>query len=176
MLTQVSSERTKRGKTVLFCVLVFVLSCAISCGQNNGKTDQEETKTEGTTVVNQPLATIKSCAVCGKEINAKTAGRITLEVGKELHTCCGFCTASIKKRIGRQHFDAVTICYATGEKIDFKQAIFVVESNETPCCTPSALAFVSMKEAEAFVSSKGGMIINYQEILEYFADTAIDRK
>ena len=175
MPAYMSGARSKRQRNILLCVLAFVLLFAVYCGQNNDQADKKETK-EASNTASRPLAAIKSCALCGKEINAKTAGRITLDVGKELNTCCGFCTANIKKRIGEQHFDAVTVCYSTGEKIDFKQALFVVESSETPCCTPSALAFVSMKEAEAFVGSKGGMIINYQEILEYFADTTRDRK
>ena len=169
------SARSKRLRSVLLCVLVFVLSVTVYCGQKNGQTDQEETKTASNTV-SRPLATIKSCALCGKPINAKTAGRLTLEVGKELNTCCGLCTAGIKKRIGQQHFDAVTVCYATGEKIDFKEAFFVVESDETPCCTPSVLAFVSMKEAETFVSSKNGRVITYKEALAYVNEIATNRK
>ena len=175
MFEKLSGARSKRQRSVLLCLLSLVLSFSVYCGQNKDQVEQEETKTTSDTV-SRPLATIKTCALCGKEITAKTAGRITLEVGKELNTCCGFCTASIKKRIGQKQFEAVTVCYSTGEKIDFKKAFFVVESDETPCCTPSVLTFVSMEEAEKFVSNKNGRIITFQEAIAYVRENVKNRK
>jgi nitrous oxide reductase accessory protein NosL len=144
---------------------IFLLLTA-GCGSNDERTAKEES-VQATTSAGEPLVEAKKCAMCGKEISGITTCRISLKDGKELNACCSFCAANIRKRIGSQPFSAVTVCYTTGRKVDFKKAVFVVESDEVPCCTPSVLAFVSMEEAEKFVAEKNGRIIKYPEILDY---------
>jgi hypothetical protein len=166
MLEYMSNATSKRQRNILLCGLILVLTFTVYCGQNNDQAGQQETE-KVSKAFDQPLADIKSCTLCGKEINPKSAGRIKLKFGKELNTCCSFCTASIKKRIGQEQFEAVTVSYSTGEKIDFKKAVFVIESDETPCCTPSVLAFVSKEEAEEFVSRKNGRIVTVTEVIAF---------
>jgi hypothetical protein len=163
-----SKARPKKQKCILLYVLVIVLSFAVYCGQNNEKAAGEGSETTSN-AIGQPLVSIKSCALCGKEITAETAGRLTLDVGKELSMCCAYCMSRIKMRIGKQPFDAVTVCFSTGQKIDFKKAFFVVESDEAPCCRPSVLAFVSLEEAQKFAQSRNGRIISYKAIFDYAA-------
>jgi nitrous oxide reductase accessory protein NosL len=168
MQRRVIKSMVQRSCLLLFLMAITIL-LAVNCGKNGDQTDTEETKPV-TTSGGGPLVEAKKCAMCGKEISGNTTCRITLEEGKELNTCCSLCTANIKKRIGGQPFNAVTVCYSTGRKVDFKKAFFVVESDEAPCCTPSVLAFVSMGEAEKFVAEKNGRILSYPEILNYAAE------
>ncbi len=166
MLEYLFKAKFARQRHVLLFFLVFILFLAVHCGKNNDQAVDKKPEVGGDEAV-QPLATIKTCTLCGKAITATTACRITLDEGKELNACCSFCTANIRRRIGQQPFDAVTVCYSTGEKIDFKKAYFVVESDETPCCTPSVLAFASREEAEKFVAGKNGRIISFLEAMNY---------
>lgn len=166
MLEYLFKVKSARQRCVLLCFFGFMLFFAVHCGNNNDQAVDEKPEVAGNEAV-QPLATIKTCALCGKDIRARTACRITLDEGKELNACCSFCAANIRRRIGRQPFDAVTVCYSTGEKIDFKTAYFVVESDETPCCTPSVLAFSSLEEAEKFVAGKSGRIMSVLEVMNY---------
>jgi hypothetical protein len=149
----------------------------VHCGDKS-EPPAEKREATGTDSVStaKPLADVKTCALCGKAISGRTTCRIKLERGSELNTCCSFCAANIRKRIGRQPFSAVTVCYSTGQKIDFDKAVFVVESDEVPCCTPSVLAFVSMAEAEKFVESKNGRILSYPELLKYAAEYSNEKK
>jgi hypothetical protein len=153
----------KRFWFLLFLAAITVFLAA-DCGNNTDTVDKEETK-QATASGRAPLVEAMRCVLCGKDISGSVTCRISFKEGKELNTCCSFCAGCIRMRIGSQPFDAVTVCYATGQKVDFKKAVFVVGSDEVPCCTPSVLAFISMEEAEKFVSEKNGRIVSYPEIL-----------
>ncbi|MFH1755468.1 MAG: nitrous oxide reductase accessory protein NosL [Candidatus Latescibacterota bacterium] len=165
MLDNISRTKSARQCFIMLGILIFIFAGTIHCEKSETPPVQEETVKVGD-VTHMPLVEQQECVTCKKTIVGNTACRVNLDSGREMITCCCYCAANIARRVGKQeYFKAVVACYATGEKIRFKDAYFVVGSEEVPCCKPSVLPFLSKEAAEKFAGAKGGTVAKYPEML-----------
>jgi len=106
------------------------------------------------------------CAMCGKPISERTAFIIQLESGEQKRACCAHCGLIIQNHAkGVQQTLAAD--YLRGHILSAGQATYLLDSEMTVCCMPSALSFGSRQDAEKFQRGFGGKIANMREAVEY---------
>jgi len=104
------------------------------------------------------------CAMCSKEIPARTGARLVSTADETYYTCCAHCALLLASRAGDEGTSfrlMKTKGYETGDVIDLPEAFFVYGSDVVPCCVPSVLAFASRERAEEFARREGGEALDW---------------
>jgi DNA-binding transcriptional ArsR family regulator len=102
------------------------------------------------------------CVHCGKETNPRTSFVIHLNDGEVLHACCAHCGL----RLLDSHQDAVSGLAADflyGTMSNVKAAAYLVHSDLSVCCTPSAIVFGHREDALRMQAGFGGLVLDLDE-------------
>jgi hypothetical protein len=127
-----------------------------------------------------------ACDFCERATCQGTAYRLRLSFGRARHACCPRCGI----RFERQHPGSVHAAwvrdFATGHEIAARQAVYVEDSDFSHCapgmiardhegscytkcfdrCFPSLIAFGDEKSADLFRASHGGVIRDFDSLLQ----------
>lgn len=115
--------------------------------------------------VQETSAAYNRCNQCGHSVESRTSFVIQLPVGGRLAACCPHCGLLL---LG-QHPEAVAALatdFLFTKKINVSQAVFLVNSDVTVCCSPSVLCFSHHSEAENFQKGFGGEALSYEAAQE----------
>jgi nitrous oxide reductase accessory protein NosL len=142
--------------------LVILVAGTVHCDKKDESTTSDKLDQQVQSIKNQ-YSQVATCGMCRKEATGKTVCRLSVDPGVKVKTCCARCGTSMLKRMGHQKAGE-TICYATGQRIDLREATYVVGSDTKICCGPSVLAFYSREEAEKFVEKHHGEIKRFKDL------------
>lgn len=110
-------------------------------------------------------APVTVCAHCGNDLNPRTAFVIHLAGGEILQACCAHCGL----RLLDSHPDAVsglTADFLYGTMSNVKSAAYLVHSDLSVCCMPSAIAFTRREDAVRMQAGFGGKVLDLEQSLE----------
>lgn len=105
------------------------------------------------------------CAYCGKNLNPRTAFVVHLTGGDNLQACCAHCGL----RLLDSHADAISGLAADflyGTMTNVKSAAYLVHSDLSVCCTPSAIAFARREDALRMQAGFGGKVLDMEQALD----------
>jgi DeoR/GlpR family transcriptional regulator of sugar metabolism len=113
-----------------------------------------------------------SCALCGNPVPTRTALIIHGSSGESIHTCCPHCGLIL---LARQEGSliAMTADFLYGQMASVQEAIYLVESTVSTCCTPSVLSFIRQKDAQRFQQGFGGQVMNFDQAQQYVQDAMV---
>ncbi len=107
----------------------------------------------------------QGCSQCGHTVMKRMSFNLQLSDGEQLTACCPHCGLML---LG-QYPDALTAMatdFLYSKKINVSQAVFLVNSDATVCCSPTVLCFVSQDDAERFRKGFGGETLGYEAARE----------
>ncbi len=108
----------------------------------------------------------KDCIVCHKEIDGRFNVIFFLKDGKKVQTCCPHCGLMAFKTQG-DNIEAVLMKdFISCNPINANACWYVVGASISPCCAPSAFAFVDKEVAEKFAKGFGGKVLPLKEAIE----------
>jgi DeoR family transcriptional regulator, copper-sensing transcriptional repressor len=107
-----------------------------------------------------------NCALCGGTLSAHDMMLVAHNTGERQRTCCPHCGLMLLLR-SSPDVTALTLDFITHHMVDARQAVYVVESTVTICCSPGILSFSSPEAADEFRRGFGGVRIDFQEALAY---------
>jgi len=142
-------------KRVWACILVWAcLGSAVAFADDAGTTTAGERE---------------ECRVCGMWIDQyqRTAAELTYKDGKKEHTCGVACMFRVLDDQGVGTFTSITVRdFTTGNRIDAREATYVIGSRVIPEMIPNIIAFESRANAEAFQAREGGDLIDFERGLQ----------
>ncbi|MCS7262577.1 MAG: DeoR family transcriptional regulator [Aquificaceae bacterium] len=110
---------------------------------------------------------IHACAYCTKPVEKRLEFTYRLKSGKLIKACCAHCGLLLYRNLKEEEMQTCMTWDFIGSKpINCFSAWYVVGSSATPCCFPSAIAFMSREEAEKFAKGFGGMVLDFEDALE----------
>jgi len=109
---------------------------------------------------------LNQCAMCNKPISERTVFIVRLETGEQKRACCAHCGLMIQSQ-SKTALQSLTADYLHGHIISADQAIYILGSELTVCCVPSALSFGSRTDAEKFQKGFGGTMATIEEAIKY---------
>ncbi len=111
------------------------------------------------------IVAARRCNQCGHSIESRTSFTIQLPGGGQLVACCPHCGLLL---LGQhpEALNALATDFLYVKKINVSQAVFLVNSDVTVCCSPSVLCFSHRNEAESFQKGFGGEALRYEAALE----------
>jgi DNA-binding Lrp family transcriptional regulator len=113
-----------------------------------------------------------SCALCGNPVPTRTALIIHGSGGESIHACCPHCgLILLASREGSVM--AMTADFLYGQMASVQEAIYLVESTVSTCCTPSVLSFIRQKDAQRFQQGFGGQVMNFDQAQKYVQDAMV---
>jgi hypothetical protein len=86
-----------------------------------------------------------------------------------LFACCPHCGLFVIAQFPNFHSGMATD-FLFGNKINFQQATYLLDSSVTLCCAPSVLTFTRHKDAISFKKGFGGDILNFEQALVKIRD------
>lgn len=107
-----------------------------------------------------------NCALCGGTPSAHDMVLISNSTGERQRTCCPHCGLLLLLR-SSSDVTALTLDFITHHMVDARQAVYVVDSTVTLCCSPGILSFSNPQAAEEFRRGFGGATIDFQQALAY---------
>jgi biotin operon repressor len=107
-----------------------------------------------------------ACALCGGTPSAHDMVLISNSTGARQRTCCPHCGLLLLQR-SAPDVTALTLDFITHHMVDARQAVYVLESSVTLCCSPGILSFSSAEAADEFRRGFGGTRIDFQQALGY---------
>jgi DeoR family transcriptional regulator, copper-sensing transcriptional repressor len=107
-----------------------------------------------------------SCALCGGALSDHNMVLVSDDTGERRQACCAHCGLRLLQR-SLPGTTALTVDFITHRIVDARQAVYVVESGVTLCCSPGILAFSSPEAAEGFRRGFGGARIDFDQALAY---------
>lgn len=159
--------KTKRITTFLIATLSLVAGIAIAAPQpDHGNTHQTASSAD----TESPYADVnkqRDCSHCG--MNRKTFAHsrvlVTYENGSTVGTCSIACLVrELKTNQGKVVTSIQVGDYTSKKLIDAQKAVWVIGGSKRGVMTRTAKwAFARKADAEAFVSTYGGKIVDYAE-------------
>lgn len=111
------------------------------------------------------------CAVCGAVLGKCLDFTVALTDSGGRVACCSHCGLMLLQRLGRQAQSAVTFDFVSRQTVNARAAVYVLESQATPCCAPSVLAFRERADAERFRAGFGGRVADFETAMAWLATT-----
>jgi len=108
----------------------------------------------------------KECFVCHKEIDGRFNAIFFLKDGKKAQACCPHCGLMGFKILGDKIEAVLMKDFISCNPINASSCWYVVGASISPCCTPSAFAFVDKETAEKFAKGFGGSVLPLKEAVE----------
>jgi hypothetical protein len=126
-----------------------------------------------------------TCAVCGREECRALTFRVAYTDGVSVETCCARCAShAVAAEKTRRVASLVATDFATGLKLDAREALYVEGSDYEHChapgvkptssgcclemdfdrCLPSLVAFKTAKAARSFISLHGGSLREFGDL------------
>lgn len=117
------------------------------------------------------------CQVCGMYIDQyqRTAGELEYSDGKVIQSCGLACLLRLVEDAGGPDaFTALSVKdWVSGEKIQAREALYVLSSSVVPDMLPNIIAFRDRTEAENFRQQNGGEVITFSQALLVISPTAM---
>ena len=123
-------------------------------------------------------AEVGKCNLCGMDTTA-SKGRfvIDFENGKRVLACSGHCAVSLASKEVSKVFKATVYAYDTGQMVNARQAVYVLDSNLVPegSMPPSVVALSSQDAADKFIAAHGGHKKGFVELMTVEAPKVEDQ-
>jgi nitrous oxide reductase accessory protein NosL len=97
------------------------------------------------------------------EGHEKTHFTIMTKDKKRLIACCGHCGLLMVHKLKDKAIRAVTPDFGTGQLIDAKKALYVVDNDQVVCCFPSTISFAKKESTEAFQKEHKGVVMTFKQ-------------
>ncbi len=108
-----------------------------------------------------------SCAYCTKPIEKRLEFTYRLKRGRVIRACCAHCGLLLYKNIKEEDIEScMTWDFINCKPVSCFSAWYVVGSSAMPCCSPSAIAFASKKDAEKFAKGFGGVVADFENAVD----------
>jgi len=105
-------------------------------------------------------APARQCIQCGQENNPRTVFLIEQTGGEKFTACCSHCgLMALSSRTNVR--TAMTPDFFYGTMLNVRDAWYVVQSDISLCCRPSALSFSQRENAERFAQGFGGSALDF---------------
>ncbi len=147
----------KRWWVVLLCYICLSPAAAFA--------DKEELRAEEAVGRGER----EECRICGMWIDQyqRTAAELIYKDGTKEHTCGVACLFRILDDEGVETFRSITVRdWKTGNRVDARDATYVLGSRVIPEMIPNIIAFESKTDAEAFQAKEGGELIDFTRGLQ----------
>ncbi len=107
----------------------------------------------------------KDCVICHKEIDGRFNVIFFLKEGKKVQACCPHCGLMAFKNLGDSIEAALMRDFISCNPVNASMCWYVVGASISPCCSPSAFAFVEKEVAEKFARGFGGKVLPLEEAI-----------
>ena len=104
------------------------------------------------------------CAMCGKDVPARTIYVVTLASGEQKRACCAHCGLMVQM-MTKDVWQAMATDFLYGHIISASQAYYVIGSAVNVCCVPSVMSFSSLEDARRFSKGFGGHALSFADAL-----------
>ncbi|MEO8607857.1 MAG: DeoR family transcriptional regulator [Chloroflexota bacterium] len=105
------------------------------------------------------------CKCCHLPLVSRSAFVIQTETGEQLQACCPHCGLLLLNDYPASAVLAKDFLY--GRTVNAWQAFYLLESDVTLCCVPSALCFATLADAEHFQQGFNGTVMTFADALDY---------
>jgi DeoR/GlpR family transcriptional regulator of sugar metabolism len=101
------------------------------------------------------------CVQCGRENNPRTTFLIEQVGGEQVAACCAHCGLMAVARRSNISM-AMTADFFYGTMVNVSHAWYVLNSDLSVCCRPSAVSFSSQEDARRLVVGFGGEVLDFE--------------
>jgi len=108
----------------------------------------------------------QSCQMCDQQTDTRATFTLHCEDRSPQRTCCPHCGLMISCSNGT-FLASFATDFLYGHIINARDAIYLLQSSVTLCCSPSVLSFSNPEDATSFQSGFGGILMKFFEIRSY---------